>query len=432
MKYSFVEFGQKQQNEPLSLRLVIDGEVFDDIVSDETSSFITTGVIGRNQLSKSLTTSKPLAYNGELLTEQTLNPRELTVFGRVKGDSNESFNELMRRIKNKLYKEIVEISFTDERFIYYGTLSDIIEEEERSNNLPIQLKFICHDPFKYTPQKTFNYSNSSVLNIDSDYPVKANIGITYTEPVDEFTITNTSTNKVFRYKSDVANTKYEVMFPHNDVVDNLGASISSGGNENLLKDSNNFENYTAYTGYDRTITQNYAVEEWGTNDATRLTYVPNSNISKNPYSGLSTTPRIYGVGEEEMTFSYWVKNLGDKPFKFRYNGFSANNVWLQPGEQKRIISTGVNNVGTVSFQHQIYPESVGDTVDVALWRAKLEVGSQSTDWSVSPKDIEKSNSLTQYISLNSDLEDFTIDKSDQLVIRPVPNTINISYEGVFL
>ncbi|RPF54727.1 phage tail spike protein [Abyssicoccus albus] len=166
-------------------------------------------------------------------------------------------------------------------------------------------------------------------------------------------------------------------------IDNL-----SVGGRNYIKNSNNFEKYTPYTGYTRTITQNYTVEEWNTSDATRLTYVPNSNISKNPYSGLSTTPRIYGVGEEEMTFSYWVKNLGDKPFKFRYNGFSANNVWLQPGEQKRIISTGVNNVGTVSFQHQIYPESVGDTVDVALWRVKLEKGNIATDWTPAPEDIE--------------------------------------------
>ena len=162
-------------------------------------------------------------------------------------------------------------------------------------------------------------------------------------------------------------------------IDNL-----SVGSRNYIKDSNNFENYTVYKGYDRTITQNYTVEEWGTNNATRLTYVPDSN------NGLATTPRVYGINGAEMTFSYWIKNLGDKPINIRYNGFSANDIWIQPNEQKRVSSTGIVREGYDYdwFQHQIYPETGGDTIDIVLWRAKLEKGNIATDWSPAPEDLE--------------------------------------------
>ena len=36
------------------------------------------------------------------------------------------------------------------------------------------------------------------------------------------------------------------------------------------------------------------------------------------------------------------------------------------------------------------------------------------------------------LNINSDFEDFTVDKGDQVVIQPAPTRIRLYYEGVFL
>lgn len=160
-------------------------------------------------------------------------------------------------------------------------------------------------------------------------------------------------------------------------------------NRNILINSNDFSIYTPYAGYKRVIQTGVAVDEWGATDATRLTYTKTGNTL---YGGLATTPQIRADVGREITFSFWVKNMSDKKVRMGFNGLSVTSVshlaWLEPKESIRYSVTGKMRVDYDWFQHQFYPETEGEVVDVILWRAKVEYGNKATPWSKAPEDVE--------------------------------------------
>lgn len=168
------------------------------------------------------------------------------------------------------------------------------------------------------------------------------------------------------------------------------------GGRNLLKNSNDFKHYTAYNYSGRKITrevindQNLEVPEWGAKDASRLRFTVNNNPGDFSYY-LITTPQIRSQALAVVTYSYYIKNMGDEPFTVRYNGFGASDKVgfdLQPGETRQVSATGKMRENYDWFQHQFITDKHNGVVDVALWRAQLEYGDTATTWRPAPEDLE--------------------------------------------
>lgn len=156
------------------------------------------------------------------------------------------------------------------------------------------------------------------------------------------------------------------------------------GGKNLIPDSNDFSNYRGYSGTTREYETGIRVSEWSTNEATRLKF-------QNPNNRLYTTPQIYALPSSIVTFSYWIKNIGDNPLKANYNGLSIiernDSQELQPNEAKRVIVTGKLRSNYDWFQHQFRPVNDGDAIEFVIYRAQLEYGNKATDWTPAPEDI---------------------------------------------
>ena len=168
------------------------------------------------------------------------------------------------------------------------------------------------------------------------------------------------------------------------------------GGRNLLKNSNDFKHYTAYTAGGRKTTrevvndQNLEIPEWGAKDASRLRFTVNNNPGDFSYY-LTTTPQLRSQNLAVVTYSYYIKNMGDEPFTVRYNGFGASDKVgfdLQPGEARQVSATGKMRENYDWFQHQFTTTNHKGVVDVALWRAQLEYGDTATPWRPAPEDLE--------------------------------------------
>src|SRR5699024_397118 len=86
------------------------------------------------------------------------------------------------------------------------------------------------------------------------------------------------------------------------------------GGRNLIPNSNDFSEYTGYRGAIVEQETGVVVEEWGATDATRL-------IVTNGSHNIKTAPSVYSDYKGTLTYSYWVKNNGNEPVEFHYNGF---------------------------------------------------------------------------------------------------------------
>lgn len=162
------------------------------------------------------------------------------------------------------------------------------------------------------------------------------------------------------------------------------------GGRNLLPNSNNFLNFTPYRGAGNQTTRevindgDLTVEEWGAHDATRLRFT-----SKN--GTLLTTPQLPSDYSAEVTYSYWIKNMGDESFLVRYNGYAGASAHrLEPGQSEYVSVSGKMRDNYVWFQHQLVADNPnGSVIDVALWRSQLEYGDTATPWRPAPEDALK-------------------------------------------
>lgn len=168
------------------------------------------------------------------------------------------------------------------------------------------------------------------------------------------------------------------------IIQNEVSKIEIGG-RNLIPDSNNFKKWTNnYQGNVATIEEGVVVEEWQATDATKIISDGGGNSSLRLYHRIDNTLGL------NLTWSMWIKNVGQNRIRARINEFrnSIGNVHIQPGESKRVIITGTARTSHDWIQAMIDADNATDRVEFIVWREKIERGTKATDWTPAPEDQE--------------------------------------------
>lgn len=234
------------------------------------------------------------------------------------------------------------------------------------NNVPV---YISYYPPSTDPSVLDKY-HISIQQLDSGYinewnPAPYDLGVSYSEDISSFGIRpfgdTTMVSEIREIPSDLF-----------------------GANRNLILNSNsNFKNQTGYMGATLKVTENVEVEEWGTNEATRLQTSGGTSM-------LKLTPSITYKVLVRATYSVYVKNNSQHRIKMRFNGLmnnSSGDIYFEAGEAKRVVSTGDFRDDYTWFQRQIWTTDVNHELDVSIWREKLELGDNVTRWTPAPEDL---------------------------------------------
>ena len=160
----------------------------------------------------------------------------------------------------------------------------------------------------------------------------------------------------------------------NGTTDNALTEIGEAfPNPNLLTDHANMDKLQGWKGSKVTYTSNISVPEWNTNKAVRV-QTTGGTVNTKIFRKLVTDEWM----GEEATMSVYIKNLSDKPMNFYANGIGDSYVRVNPGEAKRIITTGKirTDYNFVQFQyHTLNPE---ESLDFLLYGQKIELGNRVT------------------------------------------------------
>ncbi|MCE4957250.1 hypothetical protein [Macrococcoides caseolyticum] len=257
----------------------------------------------------------------------------------------------------------------------------------------------------------------------------------------ENTLINT---KLTAYNNALSNINTHIQKCLNDISDNLAKGRSAEaidaleiGGRNLIPNSNDFNIFTAYTGYTRTIQTGQSVTEWNATDATRLTY---TKVGSTLYGGLCTTPMIQADKGKQVVYSFYIKNVGTTRFRISFNGLSVKSVshdsYIEPQESIRYYVVGYMRTDYDWFQHQIYPEKEGDVIDVVMWRRKLEYGNKPTDYTPAPEDItyEIEQAMTNFANLETTVsqsfKDGIIQESEAIALKTHLARIDQDYQDL--
>jgi hypothetical protein len=156
------------------------------------------------------------------------------------------------------------------------------------------------------------------------------------------------------------------------------------GTTNLIPvDKQKFVGWTAYRGATVTLTQNQAVPEWGTTDATRIQINGGTQVVK--YYCDIATPSVDG---QSYSASVYVWNIGTTTAQVRTNlPNAAENI--APGEKKLVVIDKMTGNGVAWFHLGFYAViNVTDSIDVIAWRPMAEEKAYSTSWHPTTRSAE--------------------------------------------
>lgn len=207
MQYEFKDFGQTATPLSPSIRIILNGRVLDEYLSNASFSFQTLTVEGRGKTSYNVATTDIDGMHGSMLDNTTLNNRVITVRAKVSAVSNEAYREGMSRLNLLGYgRKIHDLQFTDDvDYTFYATCVRIEDEDERSNTQIVEMEFVCTDPYKYTDPKTVTSTNAQPIDIDTDIPVVADeIELTFSSAsrARDWTLSNQRDGYRIRYQQE--------------------------------------------------------------------------------------------------------------------------------------------------------------------------------------------------------------------------------------
>jgi len=159
------------------------------------------------------------------------------------------------------------------------------------------------------------------------------------------------------------------------------------GGKNIIKNSNDFSAFYAYSGATLTKTENVSVSEWNATDATNLKTTGGTNVLK--ITQRYEVPEV--IHKEIVTYSIYVKNNGTNNITVRVNGVGAGtSETIEPGAAVRFVRFGGYRSEAYYnwFSFQIYASNAAENIDVDLWHDQLERGNKETDWSPAPEDFQ--------------------------------------------
>lgn len=251
--YDFHDMQTVSNNVPTSShQLIYNGVNFDEVFTTDTTSFVTLSVTGRGLAQRKHTVVEQDGIDGGMTEGINYLPRSLTVKVKVSASTDDAFRTLIEDINLKLFTRYdVDIQFTDEVFKYQGHFLTSTEPEELKNEQVLELNFYCGNPFKLNAEKSVTVASGGRIEIDSHFPVRPYIDMTFDTAQKVVTISNTTTGQVLKIDSTVGKTKWAVQL--------YGEPVSNDSviNKNHLKymplDSD-FRDFTIDTG-DRVVVQ---------------------------------------------------------------------------------------------------------------------------------------------------------------------------------
>src|SRR5699024_9978995 len=110
------------------------------------------------------------------------------------------------------------------------------------------------------------------------------------------------------------------------------------GGMNLIPNSNDFKSrYLPRNSSEVTFEESYTVEEWSTNEATRI-HITGGTDNHRAGATIGNIPK-----NTEMVHSIYVKNLSEETFTLRFNTEfgGSTGIKIEPLEIKRLVVTGV-------------------------------------------------------------------------------------------
>lgn len=138
--------------------------------------------------------------------------------------------------------------------------------------------------------------------------------------------------------------------------------------------------FSAYQGATVTKTENQSVSEWGATNAVRyVTSGGTSNIKGTITTGLLTSD------SREYIHSIYIKNNGDTPITISNN--LSNTIVVQPKESRRVefppsFRADDQTRAALQFVFQVPTNDVSKTIDMTIWRVKIEENKYgfATEW----------------------------------------------------
>ena len=157
------------------------------------------------------------------------------------------------------------------------------------------------------------------------------------------------------------------------------------GGRNLIANSEYLE-FSSWDNSNVTVTRGIEVPDWGATDAIRVTATSGDRTS-NQKAFCSVYSNAREMNGKTYTLSVYVRN-DRSDAEVTIHSLRFGSVTLAPGEMKRVVITG-SSTSNSNVHIQIHVPGPTYYAEVTLWHPKLELGDKATDWTPSPRDIEK-------------------------------------------
>lgn len=146
----------------MSIRTIFNGIDLDQELTDETGSFTTLTVNGRNDTRSTINSFSVPGMDGAHEEGNTLDAKTINVRFRITDKTNEGFRERLNRLNALLSGSKQVLEFTDEDAVFYATVSSVEMPDEESNDLIGNIFFYCSDPYKYGPELEATFPSDAV------------------------------------------------------------------------------------------------------------------------------------------------------------------------------------------------------------------------------------------------------------------------------
>lgn len=209
--YEFIDINQTPKNNPLSVRLLVNGaELSPDI------NFTTLWVNGRGAVNYDTESVSVALRDGHLFFGKALEPRVIEVGFMLTGGLRTEYAKL----NQLLYQENLKISFSDDADFYLNAEYMAGKENYRevANNMMGVLTFVCHDPFYYamTPKE----HNATTITVNYPIMLPTRPVIELTQEGATFTLTNSTTGKRIELNGTQAGDVVKIDLVNNTIIVN--------------------------------------------------------------------------------------------------------------------------------------------------------------------------------------------------------------------
>lgn len=193
------------------------------------------------------------------------------------------------------------------------------------------------------------------------------------------------------------------------------------GGRNLYTRTGNSEGWGIYNSTRTIVDKNFSVPEWGATDALRLAYTGGSSEIVGTKVLISASSPLLIQGDEYIVTGYIKNNSSGNTLRLASNGNGGDYVQVSPNEST-FFTIKMKISGTANLQLNLRTLTIGNSLDVALWRVMAIKGNKAIDWTPAPEDMATQSQISQL----SDAINLRVTKKDLI------NQINIDTSGILI